>query len=224
MPSYLSFRPLIAIVSAALLSGPPSFAFRAPLSDESVREAYFLGQHHDKSTAEFLAKYQRTFPMPKSGLYVSDIELFTPYAEAVDLSRQRSFSYTAQDAEEDHRKRGDVFRLRVRVWFTNTYSQNTYAQSSANRSSGAPREPFLRRDGAPSGIQVYLRQKDKVIKPLEIPGVPVYRGYTEGDLYYGFDIVLHYDADDLASEATEVTVLTPDGQQVSTQFDLDSLI
>lgn len=224
MPSGLLLRPVVSAFASALLTASSCVAFQAPLSPESQREAYFLGQHRDKSTAEFLSKYQRTFAMPKSGLYVSEIELFTPYAEAVDLSRQRSFSYSAQQAEEDYRKRGDVVRLRVRVWFTDTYSRDTYAQSRASRSEATAAESFPRTRRNSPGVQVLLRQNDKTVDQLEMPGIPVYRGYTEGDVYYGFDIVLHYAAQDLTSDPAEVVVLTPDGQRVTASFDLASLL
>jgi hypothetical protein len=58
---------------------------------------------------------------------------------------------------------------------------------------------------------------------LEIPDIPVFRGYTVGGASYGFDVVLHYDADDLASDDTEVVVLTPDGRRTVAGFDLASL-
>src|SRR5713101_4573657 len=48
------FRPIVSVLTAALLLTPSSFAFDSPLSDQAVREAYFLGQRHD---ASFLSKY-----------------------------------------------------------------------------------------------------------------------------------------------------------------------
>ena len=46
-----SARPMAAILIAATLLTPPTFAFDTPLSDQAVREAYFLGQRHDESMA-----------------------------------------------------------------------------------------------------------------------------------------------------------------------------
>lgn len=54
MPS--SLRSSFAIV-AALLLALPVFPFQSPLSDEAVRDAYFLGQRNDKSTADFFSSY-----------------------------------------------------------------------------------------------------------------------------------------------------------------------
>jgi len=49
-----SFRPCLAILAAALLTTSVALAFNAPLSDEAVREAFFLGQRHDDTTPPVL--------------------------------------------------------------------------------------------------------------------------------------------------------------------------
>ena len=218
-------RSIISVLAAGLLVWPISDVVGATLTDEAVREAYFLGQRNDEKTARFLETYRRRLPMTESGLYVSEIELFTPYAETVDLSRQRTFGYSAQQAAQESRDRGDVFRLRVRVFFTDTYSQRTYAQAATQKDG---RKIKLRQDarahsGGWQGFQVQLWQKDKLIEPLEIPGIPVFRGYTVGGASYGFDVVLHYDGDDIDADNAQVVVLTPDGQRVVAEFDLTKL-
>jgi hypothetical protein len=47
---FVSARPIAAVLISATLLIPCSFAFDTPLSDQAVREAYFLGQrrrNHD---------------------------------------------------------------------------------------------------------------------------------------------------------------------------------
>ncbi len=46
-----SARPIATVLIAATLLTPSSFAFDTPLSDQAVREAYFLGQRHDEPTS-----------------------------------------------------------------------------------------------------------------------------------------------------------------------------
>ena len=92
MPS--SFRPGLAILGAALLMTSVAFAFSAPLSDEAVREAYFLGQRRDDRTAQFLETYRRYFPVPKSGPHAFVVELFAPYAQAVEASSKHGTGYS----------------------------------------------------------------------------------------------------------------------------------
>src|SRR5207253_1001701 len=59
--------------------------------------------------------------------------------------------------------------------------------------------------------------------PLELPGIPVFRSYTVGDAYFGFDVVLHYDGDEIAPDNAKVVVLTADGQRIAAEFDLAKL-
>jgi len=48
-------------------------------------------------------------------------------------------------------------------------------------------------------------------------------GYTVGDAYFGFDVILHYDAEEIASDNAKVVVLTTDGQRIAADFDLAKL-
>ena len=116
-----SFRRGLAILAAHLLVTSIASACEVPLSDEAVREAYFLGQRHDETTARFLETYQRYFPVPKSGPRVFVVELFTPYALAVQSSSQHSLGYSAQQAKLEYRARGDSLRVGVYVRYTSTY-------------------------------------------------------------------------------------------------------
>jgi len=214
-------KSVVSALAVTLLVWPNA-AFGTHLSDRAVREAYFLGQRNDEKTAQFLESYLRRLPMPQSGLYVSEIELFTPYAEAVDLSRQHTVGYSAQQAAQEYRDRGDVFRLRVRVFFTDTYSLSTYAQTATQKDSKLRKDVRSHSD-AGQGFQVQLWQGDRLIEPLEIPGIPVFRSYTVGDAYFGFDVVLHYDGDEIAPDNAKVVVLTADGQRIAVEFDLAKL-
>jgi hypothetical protein len=53
MPLHL--KTLACLLAAALLFPAPSFSMDTPLSEEAVRDAYFLGQHHDQTLNVFLA-------------------------------------------------------------------------------------------------------------------------------------------------------------------------
>src|SRR6266704_3172172 len=69
-------RAIAALFAAALLLISSSLALDTPLSDQAVREAYFLGQRHDGSLASFLGKYIRQLPPPQTGPYISSISFF----------------------------------------------------------------------------------------------------------------------------------------------------
>src|SRR5690348_7329060 len=77
-------RFLLAILTAV----QPLLAFSTPLSEEAIREAYFLGQRRDESTAAFLSKYIHELPPPNYGPHILSITTYTPFAQAVlDSSR-----------------------------------------------------------------------------------------------------------------------------------------
>ena len=135
----LFIRSLSAVLSAALVVPPTLFGYEVPLSDRSVREAYFLGQRGDEKMWQFLKDYTKALPLPKTGPHVSEITMLTLYAQVVELSRENSAGYSAQQAARDYRKRGDTVRLRVRLLFTATYTSMD-AFDSARRARG-PDDP-----------------------------------------------------------------------------------
>src|ERR1700751_3902492 len=114
-------RSLIALALSTLLVSPASFAFNSPLSDEAIREAYFLGQRRDESTARFLAKYKQSLAVPKTGPHIASVELLTPFAQAVLRSSQETMGYSAQQAEAEHRGKEETVAMTIEVLLTDSY-------------------------------------------------------------------------------------------------------
>jgi hypothetical protein len=165
------FRAWFAIFVAALLLVPPSLAFYEPLSDEAVREAYFLGQRNDEATAAFLVSYLRTPSPPKSGPYVSEVEVYTPYSQLVEYSRLHSIGYSAQQAARDYRAGSNTIFVRIRIDFTSTYGAFELYRSGRlldppKPGAQAPRPDYYR------DFRAGLSQKDQLIEPLRIQIVP----------------------------------------------------
>jgi hypothetical protein len=96
----------------------PSSAFDVPLSDEAVREAYFLGQRHD---ASFLTNYIKFLPLPKTGPHISSITFLTPFARFAQFSGNYVGNYSAQQALLDHRGEEETVKITVEVYLTNSY-------------------------------------------------------------------------------------------------------
>src|SRR5438034_4077976 len=69
-----AFRAFLALLTSALLLSTPALPFDTPLSDQAVREAYFLGQRTDQKIVDFFSGYTRHLPFPKAGPYVSEIQ------------------------------------------------------------------------------------------------------------------------------------------------------
>src|SRR5258708_16064559 len=66
----------------------PASPFYSPLSDESIREAYFLGQRHDGSFPLILSKYVRNLPLPKSSPHISSVTFLTAFHPACGVLRR----------------------------------------------------------------------------------------------------------------------------------------
>ena len=165
MPQH--FRRIFAVLMAALLLVPLGSAFQSPLSDEAVRDAYFLGQRNDESTAELFASYLKTLPPPKSGPYISEVELYTPYSQLVEWSRLHSVGYSAQQAARDYHATSDTIFVRIRIDFTSTYGAFELYRSGRllepqKRGSEGPRPDYDR------DFRAGLSQKEQWVEPLSI--------------------------------------------------------
>jgi len=135
-------RSFLSILLAAVLAAPPSFAFSSPLSDEAVREAYFLGQRHDGSFARLLDKYSKRLPPPKSGPQISAITLLTPFAQLVRFSESYTGNYSAQQAELDHSDQEEIVEISVEILFTPSYGAVLFVPTGSR--SGSPQGYRLR--------------------------------------------------------------------------------
>lgn len=114
-------RTSAAAVTAVMLAAAPLTAYQSPLSEEAVRDAYFRGQHNDRSSMSFLSDYFRVLDPPEKGPYIAEVEIYTPYVQVMEASRRRSMGYSAQQAELDYRHRRDKVFVRVRIDFTASY-------------------------------------------------------------------------------------------------------
>jgi hypothetical protein len=184
------------------------FAYSHRLTESEVRDAYFLGQDSERATA-FLSRYVQNLPVPDSGPHVAQIELRTPYAQVVAISQQHPTGYSAQQAVEDYKARGNTILVRAQVMFTPTYSN--------------------RPDDFWQDVSIALIQGDR-IAPKNVSGQRVYTGqpiYTanrDGTSWViGADIYGVFDAAGLSSDPVQVEVVPPEGAPAHATFDLDKL-
>lgn len=212
-------RFITSVFMVSLLLAPSSFAFEVSLSEEVVREAYFLGQRNDENTAQVLAPYTKHLALPEKGPHISAISLSTPYAQIIDASRQRAGSYSAQEAQQDYRDRGDTILVFIRIEFTETYG---YPQAVASANDVAKDQGIsVQPQDFWKDFCLGLSQDGKWIEPRTKRAEAVYdRG--EGGLG-GAVVWLEFEAHDVASTEASVEVETPDGQHVVATFDLSRL-
>src|SRR6266851_2968353 len=149
----------------------PASPFDAPLSDESIRDAYFLGQRHD---ASFLTKYIKFLPPPKTGPHISSISFLTPFAQSAQFSSNYVGNYSAQQALLDHHGKEESVTITVEIYLTNSYGAliaNPAGPRSRSSSALIPRPTDFWKDFR---IQVYNGRQ--ILSPSDSGGRPLYRG------------------------------------------------
>jgi len=220
------FQPLIAILAAALVAASPSFAFDTPLSEQAIREAYFLGQRRDDSLARFLSKYTRYLEPPRSGPHIASITFFTPFALAAHSSSQHAAGYSAQQAQIDHRGKAESVRIIVQIQFTDTYGALIPAPTGSR--SGSPTGYVQRPYDFWKDFEVRVfnsrSETAEPLRPFSSHGEPNLRCADEGGCSLT-GATLYFDllASSFESGEAWIDVVSPEGEPVGLDFDLASL-
>ena len=202
----------------ALLAVQPLAAFDTPLSEEAIREAYFLGQRHDESLTKALEKYTQQLPVPDSGPHIVFVTCLTPFAQAVLFSSQQTANYSAQQAQLDHRDLKETVEVQIAVRFTNSYGPMVPANPSASTKDHpafVPRPADFWRD-----FDVAVLDGDKLLDPTLSTGRPDYVCDEGGCVLVGATILLDFPAEAFAQQNVTVHITPPEGDQVVTNFDL----
>ena len=215
-----SWRVFPALLLSTLLTSPALFAFNSPLSDEAIREAYFLGQRRDEKMTAFLEKYKQHLREPDRGPFVSSVEFLTPFALAVLQSKDRSTGYSAQQAAEEHRGVDESVVVNIEVLFTESYG--ALIQQPISERSGAPTGFAFRSSDFWRDIDVQVIVKDKVIKPARFTGEPLYF-CARGCALMGATMRLEIPARFVDSDLATMHVVPPEGPEVWADFDLTGL-
>lgn len=217
-------RPTFATIVALVLLAQPIFAFQSPLSDESVREAYFLGQRHDGSFEGLVEKSTRRFPAPKTGPYISSVMFATPFVSAAQLSNNYIGNYSAQQAELDHREGGqEIVKVTVQIQLTETYGQFIAPVKTYSR-SGSPSALIPRPDDFWRDFQVRIFNGDQVLTNSVYHGRPNYSCGEYGPcILIGATLTFEFPAEAFSADSASITVDPPEGETVTADFDLSRL-
>ncbi len=216
-----SARPIAAVLVALVLLIPSSFAFDTPLSDEAVREAYFLGQRHDDTVATFLNKYTKYLESPKTGPDIASVTVFTPFALLVQQSSQHTSGYSAQQAALDHRDQAEFVRIIVQIQLTDSYGP--YIVRPTGTRSGSPKGFVPRPYDFWKDFDVQVSSKDKNLEPFSSSGQPLLLCDEGGCTLTGATLQFDFSAEDFPSGSATIDVNPPEGDPVSIDFDLDHL-
>jgi len=217
-----SARPIASVLVALILSTPSSFAFDTPLSDQAVREAYFLGQRRDDTMATFLNKYTKFLSPPKTGPHIYSVTFFTPFALLVQQSSEHASGYSAQQAALDHRDQGEFVRIIVQIQLTASYAAFIVRPTGSH--SGSPNGFVPRPYDFWKDFDVQVSSDDKKLRPFSSSGQPNVLCADDGGCELtGATLQFDFPAEAFASGSATIDIVPPEGDPISIDFDLDHL-
>ncbi len=215
-------RSIATVLVAALLLTPSSFAFDTPLSDQAVREAYFLGQRHDETMAALLNKYTKYFAPPKTGPHIASVTFFTPFALLLQQSSQHTSGYSAQQAALDHRDQPEFVRIVVQIELTNSYGSYILRPTGSRSGSSTgfvPRPYDFWKD-----FDVQVSSEDQKLRTFSSSGQPNFICSEDGGCTLtGATLQFDFSVENFASGSAIIDVAPPEGDPISVDFDLDHL-
>jgi hypothetical protein len=216
-----SVHPIVSVLASVFLLTPSSFAFDTPLSDQAVREAYFLGQRGDETMATFLNKYTKLLKAPKTGPDIASVTVLTPFALLVQQSSQHTSGYSAQQAALDHRDQGEFVRIIVQIQLTDSYGPFIVRPTGSR--SGSPKGFVPRPYDFWKDFDVQVFSKDQKLEPFSSSGQPLLLCDEGGCTLTGATLQFDFSAEDFPSGSANIDVNPPEGDPLSVDFDLDHL-
>ncbi len=194
-------------------------AFDNPLSDEAVREAYFLGQRHD---ASFLTNYIKFLPLPKTGPHISSVTFLTPFARLTQSSSNYVGNYSAQQARLDHLGQEEIVEIIVEIRLTPSYGAFISSPLSSRSSSPpdfTPRSSLFWKD-----FHVQIYDGDQSLSPADFDGHANHSCGRRGPcVMTGATLKFEFPADAFTSDSATIHIDPPEGDPVSVEFDLTRL-
>jgi hypothetical protein len=212
----------LRLVFVACLAAQALKAYQYPLPLDAIHEAYVLGRRNDRATADFFAPYITPCTGPEVSCFVTQIQILTPFAQVVDLTRRNgSTSYTEQQALKDYQQRGDTVDVQIKLVLPAAYKtdESNQNQNSPGVSASLRPENFWRNS------RFDLKQRGRVVAPRSIHSNPIYSMPAKGksSVLDGAKVWLVYNAQDVASEEVTIEVRTPESKTITVVFDLKKL-
>ena len=224
-------KPRIARLVLALLlcltNGGASAAYEVPLTPAALHEAYILGQRNDQATANFLTPYLKQITDNSQAPHIAEIQIFTPFAQVVDLSRRFTSGYTEEQAARDYHQRGDTVVVRILLMLPAAYPKPDTPLKETPPPPPQPPAPTtaLQPENFWQNFRFDTKQHGKTIPTRFIHNTPIYSAPTKDTpaVLDGATVWLEYDAKDVASDETVVAVTTPESKTITATFDLKKL-
>ena len=204
-----------------------ALAYDKQLDARAIHEAYILGQRNDKSTGDFLSNYLSQITETQTDVHVAQIELLTPFAQIVDISRQKSADgYTEAQAIQDYKAHENTVKVNVMLLLPSAYPKTAESKEVPTPAPATgPEKSAMRPENFWQNFQFNLKQNGKTIPSRGISNQPIHSTATNTApaVLTGENVWLEYDIKDVASELTDVEVVTPQGKVIKASFDLKKL-
>jgi hypothetical protein len=188
----------LAALSVGLTLVFPVWAYDVPLSESSIRDAYYLGTRATTLGPDFLREYAQSLPELKVGRFTSVIRLETPFSQVAAASAKK-LGYSAQDAVKEFLGKPFAFRISMDICY---------------------------KIDAPEGaVKVKVFQNKKEILPESYDSSPYYPAankYTRVSSI-GEKVEMEFKPNKIESSTLLIVIETPDGQHAETAVDLRAL-
>lgn len=188
----------LAAVPIGLTLVFPAWAYDVPLSESSIRDAYYLGTRATTLGPDFLREYTQNLPELKVGRFTSVIRIETPFSQIAAASATK-LGYNAQDAVMEFRGKPLAFRISMDICY--------------------------RIDAPENAVRVRVFQNKKEVFPESYDSSPYYPAtdkYTRVSSI-GEKVELEFKPNKIESSNLLIVIDTPDGKHVETAFDLRAL-
>ena len=189
----------LALLLALVLAVPLNAYDDTPTSENSIRDAYFLGTRQGSLTPEFLARYAHWIPELKDGtICTSQARLETPFLQVADYASTAP-NFSSQDA---------VKQFYGKQMFFHVYLDSCYK----------PNAPL-------NAIKVKVIQNKKEITPLSAESNPYVPRVDELATLpaNGERVRLEFKSSQIDSSTLIILIDTPDKQHAEVNFDLQTL-
>ena len=224
-----SFRTarLLLAMTVCIANGDVSFAYEVPLTPTALHDAFILGQRNDSATAAFLNPYVKQITENAYEPHIAEIQILTPFAQVVDLSRRSTSGYTEDQALREYHERGDTLIVRIVLMLPAAYpkAEPTQGETPPPAQQSSPPSTALRPENFWQNFRFATKQHGKTIATRFIRNKPIVSTPTKDtpSALDGATVWLEYDAKDIASEDVVVEVTTPDSKTISATIDLKKL-
>ena len=229
----MNSAPCLRAVLAALaisFADCCAFAYDVSLTPAALHEAYIMGQRNDQATASFLSPYLKQLAEKSRAPHIAEIQILTPFAQVVDLSRRFTSGYSEEQAAREYRRRGDIVLVRILLLLPGAFPKPDAPAAAASpadaQQPSPPQTSALKPENFWHNFRFDIKQRGKTIATRFIrSNKPLYSTPTKDTpaVLDGATVWLEYDAKDVASEETLIEVLTPESKTITATFDLKSL-